>query len=425
MPTILKRRSPRESRERPRQRLTLAAWALLLALAWALTAPLSAQEPLRVVQREQRYVFSQSLEFTLSVESASPVVEAVLFYGRQGVPLVRRIYPEFTPGTRATLRHTELLERGQFAPGTVFRTWWQLTLQDGTVQRTPVETFEYTDDNHPWQPIASERVVLYYYGKARPLAEELLGHAEEAIARLQEQIGVSIQQQARIYVYNNARDMEAALSTRSETYDSRVVTLGVAVGEDTLLLLGDHRDVRQTLAHELSHIIVGLATDNPYADLPRWLDEGLAMYAEGELPLDNRRALERAIQRDALPSIRSLSSYTSRASEVDLFYGAAYSVVEFMLCEYGRDKMSALLAVFAEGSRQEDALQRVYGLSLNELDAQWRSSLGLGPRGAAPQTAPTPQAAPTPSAGGGLGNAARQLLELLRRAWQRPLPGLN
>jgi hypothetical protein len=44
----------------------------------------------------------------------------------------------------------------------------------------------------------------------------------------------------------------------------------------------------------LSHIVVGLATKNPFGDLPRWLDEGLAMYAEGELPARNRRALEQA-----------------------------------------------------------------------------------------------------------------------------------
>lgn len=394
-------------------------------LALALVAPLAptvgAQTPLRVVQRQQGYVFSESLDFTLGVESASPVTEAILFYGRDGVRLVRRIYPDFTPGAQTTTIHyTELLESGQFAPGTIFRTWWELTLQDGTVFRTPVETFEYTDANHAWQTIASDRALLFYYGKTLPLAQELLARAEEAIALLQEQIGISLEQPVRIYVYNNSRDMQAALSTRSEGYDSRVVTLGVSVGEDTLLLLGDHRDVKQTLAHELSHIVVGLATDNPYSDLPRWLDEGLAMYAEGKLPLDNQRALDRAIQRDALPSIRSLSSYTSQASEVDLFYGAAYSVVDFMLREYGREKMTALLGVFAEGARQEDALQQVYGLGLNELDNLWRASLGLGPRGAS-APAPVPDSAPAPSSGGGLGNAARQILEWLRRA----LPGVN
>ncbi|MBC7240342.1 MAG: hypothetical protein H5T71_09610, partial [Chloroflexi bacterium] len=123
---------------------------------------------------------------------------------------------------------------------------------------------------------------------------------------------------------------------------------------------------------------------------------------EGSLPLDNRRALERAIRDDRLLSIRSMSSYSGQASQVDLFYGQAYSVVDFLLREYGREKMKALLDVFAHGALQEDALQQVYGFGLDELDARWRQSLGLPPR--RPSATPTP-AAPLP------------LLDALREAW--------
>jgi hypothetical protein len=396
----------------------LRALGLAFLLATLLAPPNVAQAPVRVVQRQQSHVFSESLEFSLTAESQTPVIDVILFYGRDGARLVRRIYPQFTPGARLTVDHTEEIESGQFAPGTLLRTWWELSLQDGSVFRTPVETFEYTDDNHDWQSIASAKARLYYYGKTLPAAKDLLARADEAVALLQEQIGISLEQPVRIYVYNSSRDMQAALSTRSESYDSRVVTLGVAVAEDTLLLLGDHRDAQQTLAHELSHIVVGLATDNPYADLPRWLDEGLAMYAEGKLPLDNQRALDRAIRSAVLPSIRSMSSYTSQAGEVDLFYGAVFSVVHFMLREYGRDRMTELLQVFSQGSRQEEALQEVYGFGLAELDSRWRASLGLQPRGA-----PTPQAllesapaSPARSPADSLGNAVRRILDLLRRA---------
>jgi hypothetical protein len=154
----------------------------------------------------------------------------------------------------------------------------------------------------------------------------------------------------------------------------------VAVDEYTLLLLGAHRDVLKTAAHELSHIVVGIATDNPYIALPRWLDEGLAMYAEGELRDDNRYALEDAIKADRLLSVRSMTSYSGRASDVDLFYGQAHSIVSFMLDSFGRARLHDLLDAFSEGMRQEDALMRVYGFGLDELDDRWRASLGLEPR---------------------------------------------
>jgi hypothetical protein len=79
--------------------------------------------------------------------------------------------------------------------------------------------------------------------------------------------------------------------------------------------------------------------------------------------------------------------------------------------------MAELLKVFKEGSRYDDALQKVYGFDMDGLDAQWRLSLGLKPRpspqptaerrtvptlvpfGAEPQTQPTasPFTQPTPT----------------------------
>lgn len=336
---------------------------------------------------EHAYVFSQSLTFRLAAHADAPITKAILFYGREGGPLFRRIYPDFESGAQVRIEHVETLERGQYAPGTRLSYWWELVAQDGARAVTHAQVFEYTDTGQIWQTLPGQRIDILWYGSEEAKAKTLLGKGDEAVARLERDIGVPLEARVRVYVYNSARDMSKALSQRSSGYDERVTTLGVSVDEHTLLLLGNHRDANETIAHELSHIVVGLATDNPYNDLPRWLDEGLAMYAEGVLPSGNKRALEQGIRNNDLFSVRSMSSYTGQASKVDLFYGQAYSVVDYMLREYGRDKVRALLAVFSKGARQEDALQRVYGFGLDDLDARWRSSLGLAPR---VRTTPTP-----------------------------------
>jgi len=355
--------------------------AILFILAFLLAAlPVRADTTIRIASTQSSYIFGESLTFAIEAESDRPIVEAILFYGRDGERLVRRIYPDFTPGTHLRTQHVEELEAGQFAPGTILRSWWQLTTDDGTTQISEPGTFAYDDHHHDWKIIAGERVDLYWYGSDKDNAQELLEAADGAVARLEEEIGISVEQRPRVYVYNNRQEMSKALSRRSESYDPFVLTLGVKVDESTVLLLGPHRHSRLTLAHELSHVVVGMATDNPYTALPRWLDEGLAMYAEEELPADNAEALKRAIKRDDLLSIRSMTSYSGRADLVDLYYGEVYSVVDFMLSEYGSDKMRELLTVFSEGIRQEEALLRVYGFGLGELDTRWRASLGLGPR---------------------------------------------
>ncbi|MBC7234498.1 MAG: hypothetical protein H5T69_01560 [Chloroflexi bacterium] len=374
-----------------RQRATLKGvfsqiilWFLLGTL---LVSPAFAQAPM--LESDISHVFGESLRFELHATLDSPVVEVILFYGQKGEGLVRRIYPDFQPGARLDVVHIEELEGGQFAPGTPLIVWWELQTATGQVVKTEQQEYIYTDEDVDWKVLRGARVDYYWYGNDERRAQKLLNTAESVIDRLAQDVGVVVDRRISVYAYNNARDMSRAISSRSQTYDDRVLTLGVAVGEETLLLLASHRDAEMIATHELSHIVVGIATDNPYSDLPRWLDEGLAMYAEGELAPDNRQALERAIAADKLLSIRSMSSYSGQASEVDLFYGEAYSVVSFMLETYGRDKMRELLAVFAKGARQEDALRQVYGLGLDELDNAWRASLGLGPR-KLPEATPVP-----------------------------------
>lgn len=373
----------------------LLVWAVVLLLLACLAAlPVRADSGIEVLSQEHAYQFSQSLSFYLEASSDSPIAEVILFYGLQDSPLVRRIYPEFRPGQEISVEYVEELEQGQFAPGITLRYWWRLQTEAGDVVNTKVETFSYQDDRFEWQTLAGERVDLFWYGKDGKQARALLGKADEAVAGLEHDIGVAVDRRVKVYVYNSSKDMALALMPRSAGYDDRVTTLGVSVGEGTLLLLGAHRDAEMVVAHELSHVVVDIATENPYADLPRWLDEGLAMHAEGDLPRDNRLALEKAIRDDALLSVRSMTSYSGQASQVDLFYGEAYSLVSFMLDEFGRAKMQALLAVFAEGALQEQALQQVYGMGVDELETLWRASLGLGPRSesvAIPAQAAVPQ----------------------------------
>jgi hypothetical protein len=300
-----------------------------------------------------------------------------------------------TPG-QTSFSHTWELEPGELAVGSRIEYDWHIVDAAGNEFRT-FTTLDYEDDRFAWKRVGEGNIILFWYDSSEEEARRLLGYATQSLARLQDEMGVTLDQPVQIYVYRSKSDMSLALPRTSESYDERILTLGVVVDEATLLLLGPHRDVEGTIAHELSHIVIGLATDNPYASPPRWLDEGLAMYAEGELPAGNRRALEAAIRRDQLISVHSLSGYTGDPGQVDLFYGEVYSLVEYLLQTYGKEKMTQLLAAIREGLYQEDALQRVYGFGVDELDAQWRVSLGLQPRGTSSPAAPvTPRPAQRP-----------------------------
>jgi hypothetical protein len=119
-------------------------------------------------------------------------------------------------------------------------------------------------------------------------------------------------------------------------------------------------------------------TFNPYSDLPTWLDEGLAMYAEGTLEPEYTAYLNRAVAEESLFSVRSLASpFSAYAEESYLSYAQSYSLVEFLISSYGQGKMLELLKTFKQGSSYDGALEKVYGFDMDGLDNLWRDYVAI------------------------------------------------
>ncbi len=365
---------------------------LLFVLVFVL-APFSAEaQGIEVVENSVSVDFADSVTFALELAAGTRVTSVTLYYQKVGEGLTLRVPLRVATG-QTKFRHVWELQPGDVPVGARMEYHWRLKDASGNEQRLVAVGFAYDDDRFQWKSRRHDKVVLYWYGSNDSRAELLLGYAIDALQPLQTEMGVTVDQDIHIYVYDSKSDMSPALPGKSEAFDDRILTLGVVVDDATLLILGSHSAVKETMAHELAHVVVGLATDNPYAELPRWLDEGLAMVSEGQIPSGNKRELEAAIRSDSLISVRSLSGYTSNPDEVDLFYGEVHSLLSFMLDTYGKDKIGQLLEAIRGGLYQEEALQQVYGFGLDELDLQWRASLGLGPR-------PT-QGAPIPGATAG------------------------
>ena len=381
-----------------RKKFTLLVLGLVLLAM--LASVVLAQEGIIVTADTHEYSFSEQIVFRLMAESSSEINEITLIYRIGSAPITNSAHPEFSPARRVEAEYVWRLQRGEIPPGSDIEYSWRIKDAAGNALETEFITFIYVDDRFTWQSLTEGKVVLYWYDADQTFGQGLLSSAVESLARLEENVGVELEKPVKIVVYQSKADMQGALTSQGAVFEEQIITLGVVVAPDTVLLLGTHQDVDVTIAHELTHVVVGLATENPYADIPAWLDEGLAMYNEGKLRSGNAQALEAGIRQNRLLSVRSLTAPTGNPDEINLFYGEVYSVVDFLLQTYGREKMSGLLKVFKEGSLTDDALMKVYGFDQDELDAQWRESIGAPPRGEVEEraTPETPEA--TEPAGG-------------------------
>jgi hypothetical protein len=233
---------------------------------------------------------------------------------------------------------------------------------------------QFDDGRYSWQNLTEGKITIFWYKGDKAFAQAIMATAQEALTKLAEDTGASLTRPVKLYIYASAQDLQGAMIFPQEW------TGGVAFTRQGIITIGiapDNLDWgKRATVHELTHLVINQLISNPYNELPTWLNEGLAMYAEGELEPIYTAYLNQAIAQNNLISVRSLSSpFSAYVQESYLSYAQSYSLVEFLIENYGQDKMYQLLSTFARGSSYDGALMGVYGFDMDGLDALWRDQI--------------------------------------------------
>jgi hypothetical protein len=361
------------------RRTALITLALLLFFSPSLVA---AGDDIIVIASDVEIDFPDQAVFTIEAESSADIVDIRLYYQVDRMnyaEVVSEGWADFTLGSRVEANWVWDMRNTSLPPGAEVTCWWMIEDADGNRLETSPEMMRFDDGRYLWQsltgsaPQGSELTIFWYEGSAS-FTRELMDACEEGLASLTQDIGAYPERPIRIYVYASSSDLKGAMIFPQEW------TGGVAFTAFSTIAIGIPPSKldwgKRALVHELTHLVVHQATFSPYGHLPLWLDEGLAMYNEGGLDPVFRSYLEEAISKDELISVRSLCSPFSAYSEkAGLSYAQSYSLVEYLLENYGQDGMLDLLAILKQGSTYDEALNEVYGFDIDGLDALWRATL--------------------------------------------------
>ncbi len=352
-------------------------FAVAISLFLVLLCPglAQAQGGLAILDNSAEAEFPFKLHFNLSAESDVNITDIRLHYtvDRESYAQVTsEVYIEFVPDTTVDVQWAwDMRKTGGLPPGSSVEYWWTVEDVNGEkVETTPVRV-SFDDNRYSWQSLTEGKVTIYWYEGEQSFAEEIMSTAQQALARLAEDTGAYLKKPVKIYVYADAQDLQGAMIFPQEW------TGGVAFTRYGIIAIGIAPHSlswgKRAIAHELTHLVVHQMIFNPYNHLPNWLNEGLSMYTEGELEVGFTTRLERAITENSLISVRSLSSpFSTDAEKAYLSYAQSYSLVEFLITDYGQGKMLGLLNTFREGSSYDGALEKVYGFDMDGLDSLWR-----------------------------------------------------
>ena len=384
------------------KKLSLIAVMSIIALSWAtVTQPVHAQGgqgTITVLEAEAKSEFPDGIRFKVRARSAEEIDDIrVRFRIVGGQPKSAYRVAEFEPGTE--VEADAFLKSGgsggSIPPGTILSYFFEIHDEGNNVLRTQREQFTYTDIRFEWHTLTEGLIRVYTYGSnAEADAQVVMGAAQHAIERMTPVLGVEINEPFTIVSYDNYRDMIAAVPFRAEAVRERLITQGIAFTDERVLLVHHDASVESTVSHEFTHLLVAEATGHIQGDVPSWLNEGLAEYANIVEERQYGAALQRGIQSGTIKPLWFLNTFSGSPNDIIVAYGQGTSVVYHMISWEGEDKMAELMAVLGETRDIDKALEQVYGFDVRGLDARWREDIGIDPL---PTPEPDVSVVPTPT----------------------------
>ena len=363
-----------------KKRITIILLAIILLTGVLSSSPLAyAGTVSGVIDSWVEIDFPARITFNISVQSESKIEDIRLHYQinrMEHARITSEVYIGITPATSISERWVwDMRKTGGLPPGSTVDYWWTVVDELGNVTITNPTSISITDDRYNLQSSTEGAVTIYWYDGDEAFIEELMAATQDTLAKLDEESGAELEIPVSIYIYASSDDLRGSMIFPQEW------TGGVAFTRYGIITIGIGNNPgeiewgKRAIAHELTHLVIHQVIFNPYSDIPTWLDEGLAMNAEGVLQSYFANILYNAYEDGTLISVRSLASPFSTDSNKSLLsYAQSYELVRYLINEYGQEKMFELLNTFKQGSGYDAALLKVYGFDMDGLDARWRAA---------------------------------------------------
>jgi hypothetical protein len=261
-------------------------------------------------------------------------------------------------------------------PFTQVKWSYKFTLSDGSTLQSEPFFVRYADNRYNWQTLESDLLTVSWYEGDEAFGRTALNAAREGASSIRQSMSLELSQPIEIYIYAATDDLRGTLVAGGEDWIAGHVdpALGVAM---VVIEPGAGQGIalEQRLPHELMHVLLYRRVGSGYHKLPAWLREGTAALAEIYPNAEYDRALADAVTQDQLIPLREIcEAFPGDAGRAFLAYAESRSFAGYLRERYGSTGLLDLAAAYADGLDCERGTERAFGVSLANLEADWRSS---------------------------------------------------
>ena len=353
-----------------------------LALATLLVAGLLAVRPASVhafsgfgpVSADATY--GKEMTFSVDLEGGAPQqLELLLDFSGSSATFVA---PVSASGTAATYRWDAAAD--YVTPNTRIGYRWRAT-QGGRAIESEAGTLLYDDDRPGlgWETATVGDAVLHWVGGAEDQARHFGDLTAGAASRAEKLLGHDLDAPVDIFVYQTQDQFFGALGPGAREWT------GAAAYPELrtvfMYLQGNPQSyLDSVVTHEVTHVVFRDATQNPYHEPARWLNEGLATWSEQQNADAQRGAVQDAAGGDRLLAFDAITQqFPIDDSAARLAYAEGTTMVAMIIAQHGTEAIARMAAAYRDGSTDAAALQAATGEPADQLYADYFDSFGADP----------------------------------------------
>jgi len=205
--------------------------------------------------------------------------------------------------------------------------------------------------------------------KLLPAIDSLLGRTESKLRIL---LRDSLDYKPEVYIADDEQSFEQVVGGKFPDWGA-----AAALPQRRLMALKSplsfnlNRSFDELLAHEFSHL--ALAHRTGFYSVPRWFDEGLAMYVSLEWSWSDNLAMSKAAVFRQLLTLDTIE-FVNRFSEgsAHVAYATSYMAVAYLYKQYGVEAVNQMLDSIARGRTIDVALAGATGSSYADFEKEFR-----------------------------------------------------
>lgn len=221
-------------------------------------------------------------------------------------------------------------------------------------------------------------VRFIYHPSSRERVQPLIAQAEAVRHELTERLGFPVLSAVRVEIARTPGEM-ATFAPSGAPYPEYAA--GVAYSELGLVLLSlspvhsamEH-DLGEVFRHELAHVALHDALNGQ--PVPRWFNEGFAMFASGESSYVRMKTLAMSTIGGSLIPLAELErAFPDDETKAQIAYAEAADVLRFLVRREDLHRFRSLISELREGKGLDQASLDAYGVELSTLESEWREDV--------------------------------------------------